>query len=305
MSQINLNQLPPWYGDISRRMLERAEALSRAQYAPFRGPARVAPLNNDLNRAENLGRQEQTYMPYLNTAETAYGRAGASFPGNYQAYMNPYQQAVVDKINREGLKTFNEGIMPALDARFIKGGHFGGGIHRGLAERAARDTQQAISERQQEALARGYQQAAQIHASDMGRQLDIGRQYANLGQLRQAGHLADIATLESQGERARGIRQQDLDVGYRDYLRQTEYPWSQLSNLSAAVAGTPYSSQGMQYTHVPPEQQWNRAGQLGQLAGQLYGLNRNLGGRFKEGGSIKELKMNSGHPKSKKKVAKK
>lgn len=294
-SSVVLNQAPPWLEAISRELIERGQGLSRQAYAPFQG-ARVAPLNQDLQRAEALGRQEELYMPYLNAAQQGYNQASQPFYQNYQNYMNPYQQAVLDRIRTEGLRTFNEGIMPSLSARFIQGGHYGGGIHRGLAERAARDTQQQIGDRQQQALAQGYQQAAQIQASDASRQLDAARRTAELAQLRQAGHLADISALESQGERARGIRQNDLDVGYRDFLRQSEFPWQQLSNLQGSISGVPFSSQAMQYSHTPPEPQLNRSGQIGALAGQLYGLNRSLGGRgYKKGGKISSiLKMKSG-----------
>ncbi len=295
-TSFGLQQLPPWFEAISRGMLERAQGLSQAPYAPFGGP-RVAGMNPDLNRAEALGRQEGLYMPYLNQAQQGFQNAATPFHQNYQNYLNPYIQSVLDRQRTEGLKTFNEGIMPALDSRFIKGGHFGGGMHRGLAERAARDVQQSIGDRQQQTLAGNWQQAGQLHATDAARQMQSAQQIGNLAPQRQAGHLADISALESQGERGRGMRQQDLDVGYRDFLRQTEYPWSQLSNLSGAISGTPHSSQAMQYNHTPAEPQMNRSGQIGQLAGQLYGLNRYAGGQgFKKGGQVKKqgLQMNSG-----------
>lgn len=295
-SQIHLAQLPPWYENISRGALERAVALSQAQYAPFQGQ-RVAPLGDDLRRAEELSRREGLYLPYLQSAEQGFNRAATPFTQSYQAYMNPYQQSVLDRIRTEGLRTFNEGIMPALESRFVRGGHYGGGMHRQLAERAARDAQQAIGDRQQQALASGYQQAGQLHATDMARQMEAARQMGELGRQRQAGHLSDIAALEASGERSRGIRQQDLGEGYRDFLQQREYPWQQLSNLSGSIAGTPYSSQGLQYMHQDPQQQLNRSGQIGSLAGQLYGLNRASGNRgFKKGGAVKsdKLQMKSG-----------
>ena len=300
-SHVSLQQLPPWYEAISRGMLEKAYGLSQTPYAAYPGP-RLAPYNPDLERAETLGRKEETYMPYLSAAQKGYEQAATPFTQNYQAYMNPYMQSVLDRIRTEGLRTFNEGILPGLDSRFIKKGTFSGGMHRDLAERAARDVQQSIADRQQQALAAGYQQAGQLHATDMSRQLEAARQIANLGQLRQAGHLADISALESQGERARNLKQQSLDTGYRDFLRQTEHPWQQLSNLSGAISGTPHSSQALQYLHTPPEPQWNRSAQIGQLAGQLYGMNRAGGNRgFKKGGSVnKNFEMKSGLPPVKK-----
>ena len=305
-SSIHLNQLPPWYEAISRGMLERSQQLSQAPYAPFTGP-RVAEMTPDLRRAEELSRREGVYLPYLQSAEQGFAQAATPFTQNFQAYMNPYMQAVLDRLRTEGLRTFNEGIRPGLESTFVRGGTYGGGMHRKLTERAARDVQQAIADRQQQALASGYQQAGQLHATDMARQMEAARQMAALGQQRQAGHLADIAALESSGERARGIRQENLATGYSDFLQQREYPWQQISNLYGAVAGTPYSSQGMQYLHQQPEQQLNRSGQIGQLAGQLYGLNRASGGRglFKKGGSVSnELNMKSGLASIKKKRVK-
>jgi hypothetical protein len=286
-SNIQLQQLPPWLESISKSMAERAQGLSQAAYRPYEG-RRLAEPNQDIRRAETLGRQEGLYLPYLNAAQP--------FPQFSQEYMNPYMSAVTDRLRNEGLRTFHEGILPSLESTFVRRGTYGGSMHRRLAERAARDVQQSIADRQQQALASGYQQAAQTFASDRARQLQAARETSQLGQLRQAGQLADIAALESQGERARGLSQQGLDIGYRDYLRQHEYPWSQISNLSGTISGAPHSSQGMQYLHTPPEPQWNRAGQIGQLAGQLYGLNRMTGNQgFKKGGNVtKGLEMRSG-----------
>jgi hypothetical protein len=153
-----------------------------------------------------------------------------------------------------------------------------------------------------------YQQAAQTHASDTDRRLQAANQIAALGLKNQAGNIADIATLENQGERNRAIRQQDLDVGYKDFLRQSDHPWNQISNLSNALSGAHIPSQALQYEHTPPTPQLNRSGQLAQLAGQALGM-KQYGG-FKEGGEVakksvrKGLPMHSGLPKSSKKRGK-
>lgn len=300
---VSLAQLPPYLENLSRANLEEAARLSRAPYLPYQHE-RVAPLNQDLLRAHEISRREGIYLPYMQAAEQGFQQASTPFTQQYQAYMNPYQQAVLDRIRTEGLRTFNEGIMPSLESRFVRGGGYGGSLHRRLSERAARDAQEAIGNRQQQALASGYQQAGQLFSSDQARRMEAARQMGELGRQRQAGHLADIAALESAGERQRGQEQSRLAQRYSDYLRQFEYPWQQISNFSGALSGTPYSSQGAQYYHTPPEPQLNRAGQIGQLAGQLYGLNRAGGNRgfFKKGGSVnKELQMKSGLSSLKKK----
>ncbi len=222
--------------------------------------------------------------------------AATPFHQDYQKYMNPFIQSILDKQRTEGLRTFNEGIMPALSSQFIQRGTYGGGMHRGLAERAARDVQQSIGDRQMQTLAGGFQQAAQIHASDADRRLQAANQIAGLGQKRQAGNVADIATLGAQGERNRGIRQQDLDVGYNNFLRQSEYPWSQLSNLSSAISGSQIPSQALQYNQTPGTPQLNMAGQMGQLGGQLYGLRQANGGSFKKGGKVEKKTVKQGLP---------
>lgn len=305
-SNVYRNNFSPTYEAILRNMLERAHGLSELPYRPFNGN-RIAPMNEDLTRANSLGRQEGLYSPYFNQAQSMYQSAAKPFHQDYQNYMNPYIQSILDKQRTEGLRTFNEGIMPALDSRFIQGGTFRGGVHREMAGRAARDVQQSIADRQQQTLAGAYQQAAQTHATDTDRQLQAAGRIADLGQRRQAGNIADIATLENQGDRQRGVAQQSLDTRYRDFLRQSEYPQAQLSGLTSALAGAPQSSQGLQYVNTPAEPQLNRMGQMAQLSGQLYGARQ--AGVFKQGGKVAKkrkavrqgLPMHSGLGKSKRK----
>lgn len=299
--------LPPWYEQLSRNLMERAHGLSELGYRPFPGQ-RVAPTNPDLNRADVLGRQEGLYKPYLNQAQEMSQSAATPFHQNFQNYMNPFIQSILDRQRTEGLRTFNEGIMPALESRFVQGGQYGGGMHRGMAERAARDVQQSIGDRQQQTLAGAYQQAAQTHASDADRRLQAASLIGGLGQRAQAGNIADVATLGSQGERTRGMNQQGLDMGYNDFIRQYEHPWGQLSNFSGALRGASIPSQAMQYSQTPVAPQLNTAGQIGQLSGQLYSGSQMNGGRlFKDGGKVakkplkKGLPMHSGLPKFKKK----
>jgi hypothetical protein len=304
------NSFGPWYDQHARNLIDRAHGLSELGYKPFTGP-RVAAPSPDMNRADVLGRQEGLYKPYFNQAQQMSQSAATPFYENFQNYMNPFIGAILDRQRTEGLKTFNEGILPSLTSEFVQRGTYGSGQHRGMAERAARDVQQSIRDNQRQTLAGAYQQAAQTHASDADRRLQAGNQIAGLGQKSQAGNIADIAMLGSQGERARAIRQQDLDTGYNDYLRQTEYPWGQLSNFSSALQGAHIPSQGLQYTQTPATPQLNTSGQIAQLSGQLMSASRMNGGKlFKDGGKVAKkpvrqgLPMHSGLPKLKKKRVK-
>jgi len=303
VSQVNMQQQAPYRDAIAKAGLERAFALSQSEFKPFNGPLRVAPYNNlspqdaaragqkDISEAERLGRRTGIYQPFFNDAAQGYGQASNPFYKNYHNYLNPYMEAVLNRLRSEGERSFNEGIMPALASTFIQNGNYGGTLHANMAERAARDAHQRILDSQHQALASGYQQAGQMHAADQDRLLSASNNRAQLGQMSQAANIADVAALENQGERARNLNQENLDVGYRDYLRQTEHPWQQLSNLSGAMQGFPYSSQGMTYMQQPATPQLNRTGQMAQLAGQLSGLAQNFGGgrRFKEGGGLKML----------------
>lgn len=170
-----------------------------------------ADVRDQFGEARRLA-ERSVYQPGFGAAEQLLGRgvgslAGAAqgfTPEATQAFMNPYQQQVIEEslrqINRQG-----DIARQNLQAQAVRTGAFGGTregvqraeLERGLAEQrnaaivgglaqgyqsAAQQAQQAFEQQQQRQLAQaqGYQGAAGLSGSLAAQQAGIGQQAAGL-----------------------------------------------------------------------------------------------------------------------------
>lgn len=170
-----------------------------------------ADVRNQYDLARQLTERSLT-QPGFGRAETLIGQgvgaltgAAQGFtPSNVQAFMNPYQQQVIEEslrqINRQG-----DIARQNLQAQAVRSGAFGGSregvqraeLERGLAEQrnaaitgalaqgyqtAAQQAQQAFEQQQQRQLAQaqGLQGAAGLSGSLAAQQAGIGQQAAGL-----------------------------------------------------------------------------------------------------------------------------
>jgi len=263
------SELPPWIKEHYRALAERARREAERPYQPY-GGQRLAPIPEAMQRAHALSERTGTYLPYLESSTQALRRTQAPFYEGYERYMNPYMQSVVNRIAEEGNRNLTENILPALEAKFVRLGQHGSSKHATLARRAAREIQGEISAKQAQALASGYQQAAQVFNADQARALEGARQMATLGGLSQAGLLSDIAMLGEQGRYRQQQEQAAKDIAYQDFLRQQNYPLEMLAHQAALLHGIPTPTQQTSYQQSPATPQLNVLGQLGNLAGNIY-----------------------------------
>jgi hypothetical protein len=71
----------------------------------------------------------------------------------------------------------------------------------------------------------------------MQRMLTAGGQMAGLGQLQSGLGSQDASQLMQIGALERGLAQQNLDVGYQNYLDQRQWPYQQQQFLSGILSG--------------------------------------------------------------------
>lgn len=116
-------------------------------------------------------------------------------------------------------------------------------------------------------------------------QLAAAGQLSALGQTGQAMNLKDLAALEAVGQTQQQEAQKNLDLAYRDFLSQRQYPQQQLSMLNALIRGLPYSQtvESAQTGTAPAYQ----PSPLSQLAGAFSLGNAFKNVQFKEGGQVK------------------
>ena len=117
----------------------------------------------------------------INMAQPYLNQAGQSSVSNINQYMNPYENAVVNRIGALGARTLQEQLLPGISDKMIAAGQFGGTRQAELMGRALRDTMEGISAQQAQALQQGYGQALSTAGTDLSRYGQLASTAGNLG----------------------------------------------------------------------------------------------------------------------------
>lgn len=283
--------LPDWYTNYAMNLLAGQQALAATPYQTYQGP-RVAGFTPDQNTGFGMTKDAAgAYQPGLTAAQQGTNAAAAA-PGalsvaqpflnkasgqsvsNISNYMNPYNEAVTNRIAELGNRNLMENIMPGIEGRYIGAGQLGFGPRDGFGTpsgmmtdtaRAIRDTQGDISAAQSAALQSGFNTAAGLANTDMDRsanlastagglantqqntQLNAAQQQAQLGGLAQQYGLTGANAVTGVGQQQQGLNQQNLDVAYQDFLRQQGWSQDQINNALGTFKGVA--------TGVPPATQ--------------------------------------------------
>jgi len=187
-------------------------------------------------QAEGLASGLGSFQPFLTEAAAAQTRAkDLVSPTAYQTYMSPYQQDVIDTTLSEFDRQAQRGL-PALSARAISAGAFGGG-----REGVERAEYQAASDRnraalQAQLLGQGFAQANQLAQQDFSRNLTLAQQSpALLGQ--------QISALTGLGAQQGARAQQGLTAQQQLLSRQALQPLEAAqqfgSGVTQLIAGYP------------------------------------------------------------------
>lgn len=292
MTQAAFNEMPAWLQDIYEKIsFQVAREFSEIfPGAPDKNPnigyaqqnypgQRLADIPPDLLRSHGIGRKTESYVPYLQSSKATIERARHPFTKHYKEYMNPYEKEVIRQIEEEGNRQLKETIIPEIEGRFIKLGQHGSKRHAGLVSKAIGDTSKEILNRKAAALMQGYENSGKLFNADSARLLEASGQMASLGGLTQAGRMADMTALSDQGRYLQQQQQVGLDLQYQDFLRHKDEPWEALGKTTASLAGMPYNTSQTSYYQTPGTPQLNVMGQLGQLAGNMYGARMAMGTR--------------------------
>jgi hypothetical protein len=274
--------MPDWYTNYAMDILSGQNAIANRPYEPAPMP-RVAGFTPTQQQAFGMtGTAATAYQPLFNQA-TGVAQSAANAPGalstaqpfltqagqtsvsNIGQYMNPYNEAVVNRIADLGTRNLTENIMPEIEGRYIKAGQLGFGGRGGLGgtpsgmmtdtSRAVRDVSADILAQQTKALQSGYTEAAGLAGTDLNRFGNLASTAGNLAQTQQEQQLAASGALSNLGARAQDLGlagagalsdvgaleqqqgQKNLDVAYADFLRQQGYPQEQINNMISTFKG--------------------------------------------------------------------
>lgn len=229
--------MPPWLRQAIESNIQASQAETARPYVPHAG--HFAPRNQFEDLAAHRVHQGAQHLPFINASVESANQGAEQFPQHYQRYMDPYQQAVVDRIAALGNRNLSENILPQLEAKFVRLGQHGGSRHAELAQRAARDIQSEISGRQAEALSHGYGQAMGAFNADQARMMEHAKHQAELGSMTVAERLAELSNLRQQAMMERGLAEQPLQHAAAEHRAAQLWPMQQRAAHTGVLYGMP------------------------------------------------------------------
>ena len=255
--------------------------MSGLQTAAISGATPTAQGIGGYKAYLDAAKQTMTGAPGMVTgavtdAGQMYGQGASALTGQQiQGYMNPYQQAVQDEINRSfDIQSAQAGLGAAGAGAFggsragIQQTEIGRNRASALAQAQAQNflqAQQAAERERQRQLsaAQGIGALGLQGASTLGQ---LGVQQAGIGELAQTGALKDIQTQFELGKQQQAQQQAELEAERQSNLSQLYEPYQRLGFLSDIYRGAPTTQQTLSIASSPsvsPAQQFLGLGVAG------------------------------------------
>jgi len=269
-SVLKNTEIPEWVSTGGQKLFQQASELAQGDFPLFEGD-RVSTYQdiNDPNAVSKMTTREQTglklledegdvYKPYLERAgevaseigkqridPSAFGAEDAArYSDIYTSAVQPALQDVTDVYNRNR----NE-----LGAAAARAGAFGGnrqGIESAeLTRGEARERGRILAEAGRGGLEFGAQQFERDRAAgertfdlnQASRKLELGAQQS-LAPVAQGLMQQQAQGLIGAGEAERQLDQSALEMAYRDYVEQREYPFTAVNFALGALKGLPFET---------------------------------------------------------------
>ena len=263
-------QIPEWVSAGGQKLFQEASELAQSDFPLFEGDrlATYEDINDPgqvskLTEREQLGLQTLTdqgdiYEPYLSRAGEVARDIGAQRiqprefgESDFAKYSDIYTQAVTPALE-DITETFKRN-RNQLGAQAAMSGAFGGGrqgvesaeLTRGEARERARILADAGRSGLEFASSqfekdRGAQERA-FDLNQASRKLELGASQA-LAPLSQGLIQQEAQGLIGAGEAERMIDQQALELAYKDYVEQREFPFTAVNFALGALKGLPFET---------------------------------------------------------------
>ena len=283
--------LPKYFEPYATAMASRAQHESLGGYTPYSGQRlagftpeeQVAMSRMGAYGAGGPSAQEQyATRGYAEEGRRAsplgMGIATGFEPGEFTSdiaasYMSPYTQNVVDIQKREAATDYGKQL-EAMQARAGQAGAFGGYRHGQQELGMSKQLSQQLGDIQARGQAAGYEDAygrfiqdrqARLAKAELGLEgLGVDQRSRALrqqalqgmsGMSRQAeeSQMQRLAALQGVGMTRRGMEQEQMDISYSDFLRQQDFPKSQIEWYNEMLRGlSPQADQRVQsFTQRP------------------------------------------------------
>ena len=284
------DELKPFIADIFGKAKGIEDQRSADGYQAYDAP-RIAGFNQDQQNAFTGIRDAQgASTPYFEAQETLIDRstAGPSAARTAQ-YMNPYTQNVIDIQQRE-LGRMGEQERNKIGAGAANAGSFGGSRQAILEAEQMRNQGMRSDDIQAKGMNQAYAQAQQAMSQADARGLQGAGMYGQMGTQVPGQRMKELGALAGVGAADQTQQQRALDLGYRQFQDEYNYPMKNLNDYSAILRGFP----------LPPSQtnQQTSYSAVAPLSSQLLGAGAGLTGMAgmaglfgASGGQVKKLQQ--------------
>ena len=253
VSKTTATTLPDWYTNYAQDLLAGQRAISTTPYQTYTGPriAGFTPTQQQgmqqtigaaglaapaIQQATGVA-QQQIGQSGLSAAQPYLTAAGRAAYGNVANYMNPYNDAVTNRIAELGARNLREQFLPEISDRFVRAGQFGGSRQSEMIGRGLRDIYESTLAEQAKALQSGYGGALTAAQGDLTRQGQLAQTAGDLGTAGVTSGLDVAKAITDVGAAQQGMNQQNLTLAYQDYLKQQGYPQEQIDAALKTATG--------------------------------------------------------------------
>jgi hypothetical protein len=267
--------------DILAEAKKLYEARKKTGYQTYEGP-QIADFSPEEKAAMTgisglVGAGQKYFDP---AAQYAKGLGEQFTADTAQQYMSPYQQSVVDVEKRKAREDFEQ-TMQGIGSKAVGAGAFGGSRQAVIEGEAIGDLGQRLGDIQSIGQQQAFADARKAFEAQKAREKTAGSALAALGQQAPAQALKEYTALAGVGEAGKGMEQAKMDLAYKQFLEQQQFPEQALATYQSTLYGYPYQPYAKQTQGFSrPSSFQNLMGVIG--AGKA--LFPNFG--FKEGGHI-------------------
>ncbi len=228
--------------DLNQAIRNRAVFDSNQPFQPYPVERLVAPRGELYDKAfRQMQGASGSHLPYLRRAEDVARPAETPSydEGLMRKYQSPYEQKIINRIEQDAKRNYEENLLPALDAKFVRMGQFGSKQHEEGARKGLADLSRMISERTTEEQNKGYKEAQRSREIDAARQLEMARIYGTMGQTAQAQNMTGAQETMNEADRRRQHQQNILNAQHNQWEQGRDWNQQGTDALIRAAGGVP------------------------------------------------------------------
>eukprot|EP01030_Chromulinospumella_sphaerica_P016244 gene16244-16054_t len=243
------NKLPDWVNNAAQSNYKAAQNLASRPYQPY-SFQRIAGFTGDQNSAMGMLRD---YAP------TAAANSGGNFAlprvidniggpgGSTEDYMSPYIDNVLNRTEARVRQATNNAHQWSSNAMAHQDGAFGDARH-GIADSLIEEKGiQEMGDQSANAYAAAYDNAMGLKQGDIANLLAA----KGMNQKDQDQFMSYIDSLYRSGSNQQALSQNSLELAYKDFLAQRDYPVDQYNMLVAGLNQSPYETSSVSKTSTP------------------------------------------------------